>query len=81
MLSAAERASMDGWSFGQAMLAIAYNKLSNRQAAHEAFERMAELDPPLAEDPRAWLEGHNMPQVLVEAVLAGLSEARAAFPE
>ncbi|MCW3783408.1 tetratricopeptide repeat protein [Defluviimonas salinarum] len=81
MLSAAERASRDGWSFGQAMLAIAYTKLSNGQAALEAFERMAELDPPLAEDPRAWLEGHNMPQVLVEAVLAGLSDARAAFPE
>lgn len=76
MLAAAERASRDGWSFGQAMLAIAHTELSNKRAAREAYERMAELDPPLAEDPKKWLEGHNMPQVLVEAVLVGLSEAQ-----
>lgn len=81
LLWAAERGSGDGWSFGQALLVIAHRKLSNEQAAREAYLRMVELDPPLADDPKAWLEGHNMPPVLVEAVYKGLSDARAAFGE
>lgn len=78
MLAAAERASADGWSFGQAMLAIAHNQLSNDRAAREALKKLAALDPLLSEDPRTWLEGHSMHAVVVEAVVKGLSEARAA---
>lgn len=77
----AEHASADGWSFGQALLAIAYTELSNEQAARAALTKMAELDPPLAEDPRAWLEGHSFAPVLVEAVVAGLTKAQAAHAE
>ena len=60
MLEAAERASSDGWSFGQAMLAIAHHALSNDEAARDAFGELQKLDPLLAEDPGAWLEGHQM---------------------
>ncbi|WP_295317357.1 hypothetical protein [Roseobacter sp.] len=76
LLLAAERASADGWSFGQALLAIAHTELSNEQAARVAYKRMAALDPLLAEEPRAWLEAHNMPPVLINAVAVGLSRAR-----
>jgi TolB-like protein/Flp pilus assembly protein TadD len=81
MLAAAERASADGWSFGQAMLAIAHNQLSNDRAAQEALKKMAELDPLLSDDPRTWLESHSMHAALVEAVVTGLSEVRTAVTE
>ncbi len=73
----AERASADGWSFGQALLAIAHSKLSNEPAARVALTRLAELDPLLSDNPKAWLESHSMHAVLVEAVTEGLSEAHA----
>ncbi|QJF51110.1 tetratricopeptide repeat protein [Roseobacter ponti] len=78
MLSAAQRASLDGWSFGQAMLAIANNELSNGRAAAAALTRLAELDPLLSESPRAWLESHQASPALLEAVVAGLARANAA---
>lgn len=78
MLGAAERASADDWSFGQALIAIAQSKLSNQRAAGIALEKLAELDPGLSENPRAWMESHKVNPVLVEAVVAGLSEANAA---
>ncbi len=78
---AAERASADGWSFGQALLAIAYTELSDEQAARAALTKMSELDPRLAEDPKAWLEGHSFPPVFVEAVSTGITKARAALAE
>lgn len=81
MLAAAERASVDGWSFGQAMLAIANAELSNMRAAREAFDKMKELDPLLAENARAWLEGHRMHPVLVDAVANGLLRVRQVFSE
>ncbi len=71
----AEHASADGWSFGQALLAIAHSNLSNEAAARDALARLSELDPLLYEDPKAWLESHRMNAVLVEAVTQGLSEA------
>lgn len=77
MLSAAQRASLDGWSFGQAMLAIANNELSNQRVAAAALARLAELDPLLSETPRAWLESHMASPTLLEAVVAGLARANA----
>lgn len=76
MLANADRAAIDGWSFGQALLAIAHNKLSQPDAARAALDRMAELDPLLAKDPRSWLEGHNMHPIVIDAVYEGLTEAR-----
>ncbi len=81
MRLAAEQASADGWSLGQALLAIAHTELSNARAAREALTRMAQLDPPLAEDPRAWLEGHSLAPVVVDAVFTGITKARAALDE
>ncbi len=78
MLNAAERASADDWSFGQALIAIAQSKFSNQRAAGIALEKLAELDPILSENPRAWLESHKINSLLVEAVVAGLSTANAA---
>lgn len=79
MLANADRAAIDGWSFGQAMLAIAHNQLANTEASKAAFDAMAELDPLLANDPRSWLQGHNMHPTVVDAVYEGLAETRAAL--
>ncbi|MBJ6373125.1 hypothetical protein [Sedimentitalea arenosa] len=78
---AAEQASADGWSFGQALLAIAHTELSNEPAAREALTKMAELDPRLAGDPKVWLEGHSFAPVIVDAVFTGITKARAALGE
>ena len=77
MLAAAERAAVDGWSLWQLMLAIAHNELSNEYSAREALDKMAALDPVLAENPRTWLEAHNYNAPFVDAVLEGLARAQA----
>ena len=69
MLSAAQRASLDGWSFGQAMLAIAHNELSHGRAAAAALGKLAELDPVLSETPRVWLDSHQASPALLEAIV------------
>ncbi len=78
MLSAAQRASLDGWSFGQAMLAIAHNELSHGRAAAAALGKLAELDPVLSETPRVWLDSHQASPALLEAIVAGLARVNAA---
>lgn len=75
MLAAAERASLDGSSVSDALLAIAYGGLGDRQQAQEALERMSRKWPLLASDPAAGFRMHHLREDLVAAIVDGLQSA------
>jgi TolB-like protein/tetratricopeptide (TPR) repeat protein len=81
MLVAAERASADGSSISDALLAIAYGGTGQSALARQALDRMAKKWPLLYTDPAAALGIHQLREDQITAVIAGLRAAGWQPPE
>lgn len=81
MLTAAQRASVDGSSVSDAFLAIAYGGLGQSDEAEAALQRMAKKWPLLAQDPAAAFGWHNLHPDIIAAIVAGLRVAGWRPPE
>jgi TolB-like protein len=75
MLTAAQRAAVDGSSVSDALLAIAHGGLGMTEEAKDALQRMASKWPLLAEDPAAAFGWHNLHPDIIDAIVDGLQVA------
>ncbi|WP_116131807.1 hypothetical protein [Tropicimonas sp. IMCC34043] len=75
MLEAAERASADGSSISQSLLAIAHGALGHQLEADKALELMARKWPLLGEDPAAAYAVHHVSDEISAAIVSGLEQA------
>jgi TolB-like protein/Tfp pilus assembly protein PilF len=81
MRTAVQRASVDGSSVSDALLAIAAGGLGDYGAAQEALDRVGTKWPLLAQDPAAAFGRHNLHPDVIAALVDGLRKAGWRPPE
>ncbi|MCV3244094.1 tetratricopeptide repeat protein [Mesorhizobium sp. ZC-5] len=75
MLEAANKSATDNSSISWSLVAIAQGALGNDAAAREALAKMAVISPLLNRDPTAAYRRHQATEEIIQALVAGLSEA------
>lgn len=75
MRRAAEAASADNSSIGYALLAIAYGRLGDTEAARRNLRLMEGRWSMLATEPRRALEGHELDPAIIDETISGLVRA------
>lgn len=75
MLETAQRSIVDGSGISWSLVAIAEGALGEKDQAHAALEKMAEISPLLARDPADAYRRHKATDNIVDALVAGLRKA------
>jgi len=75
MLIAAKAGVGTGSGISYSLVAIAQAELGHQEAAREALEKMAEVQPRLGTDPAAVYRLHGCTEDIIDAIVAGLRKA------
>jgi TolB-like protein len=75
MLTAAKAGVVDGTAISYSLVAIAQAELGHDEAAREALEKMASVQPWLGRDPAAVYRMHGCTEDIIDAIVAGLRKA------
>ncbi len=75
MLETAQRSVVDGSGISWSFVAIAEGALGDKDQAHAALEKMAEISPLLARAPADAYRRHQATDSIVDALVAGLRKA------